>query len=134
MIVKNTKTAKPKAWQIGDLVDYIRFPHNRNPEEKIEYADGRNVLSSTHVVRKWRGSLWGGSRSIATCRCSTGDFPGRKASSPREQVEEVVDMFLEKWDWPGTKPCTACTTIRNFLDASALSHHLSGLAFKKKIV
>jgi len=54
MIVKHTKTAKPKAWQIGDLVDYIRFPHNRNPEEEIEYAGGRNVLSSTHVVRKWR--------------------------------------------------------------------------------
>ena len=24
--VKTKKTAKPKAWQIGDLVDYIRHP------------------------------------------------------------------------------------------------------------
>ena len=29
--IKNTKAEKPKVWQIGDLVDYIRYPHNRNP-------------------------------------------------------------------------------------------------------
>ena len=50
--IKNTKTEKPKAWQIGDLVDYIRFPHNKKPQEKIEYAGGRNFLSSTHVGQK----------------------------------------------------------------------------------
>ena len=38
MIVKKVKNEndKPKAWQIGDLLDYIRHPHNRNPQEKIE--------------------------------------------------------------------------------------------------
>ena len=50
--IKNQKDTKPKAWQIGDLVDYIRFPHNKNPQEKIEYAGGRNFLSSTHVGQK----------------------------------------------------------------------------------
>ena len=50
--VKNKKTAKPKAWQIGDLVDYIRHPHNKNPQEKIEYAGGRNFLSRTHAGQK----------------------------------------------------------------------------------
>ncbi len=29
--IKSTKAEKPEAWQIGDLVDYIRYPHNRNP-------------------------------------------------------------------------------------------------------
>ena len=31
MIVKKVRREivdKPKTWQIGDLVDYIRFPHN----------------------------------------------------------------------------------------------------------
>ena len=28
--VKYTNTDKPKVWQIGDLVDYIRYPHNTN--------------------------------------------------------------------------------------------------------
>lgn len=50
--VKNEKCDKPKAWQIGDLVDYIRHPHNRNPQEKIEYAGGRNFISSTHNGQK----------------------------------------------------------------------------------
>lgn len=50
--IKNTKTEKPKAWQIGDLVNYIRFPHNRNPQEKIECAGGRNFLSATHTGQK----------------------------------------------------------------------------------
>ena len=44
--IKNTKAEKPKVWQIGDLVDYIRYPHNRNPQEKIEYAGGRGFSFS----------------------------------------------------------------------------------------
>lgn len=95
--IKNTKAEKPRAWQIGDLVDYIRFPHNRNPQEKIEYAGGRNFLSSTHVGQKVE--------MIALARESTHSdmpvqhwmFSWREGEQPgREQVEEVVDMFLEK--------------------------------------
>lgn len=95
--IKNTKTEKPKAWQIGDLVDYIRFPHNRNPQEKIEYAGGRNFLSSTHVGQKVE--------MIALARESVHShmpvqhwmFSWQEGEQPtREQVEEVVDMFLEK--------------------------------------
>ena len=33
--IKNSGTAKPKEWQIGDLVDYIRNPDVRNKGEKI---------------------------------------------------------------------------------------------------
>ena len=41
MIVKKVRREivdKPKTWQIGDLVDYIRFPHNKNPQEKVAHA------------------------------------------------------------------------------------------------
>ena len=50
--IKNTKAEKPKVWQIGDLVDYIRYPHYRNPQEKIEYAGGRGFLSAIHTGQK----------------------------------------------------------------------------------
>ncbi len=100
--IKNTKAEKPKAWQIGDLVDYIRFPHNRNPQEKIEYAGGRNFLSSTHVGQK--------AEMIALARESAHShmpvqhwmFSWQEGEQPtREQVEEVVDMFLEKMGLAG---------------------------------
>ena len=97
--IKNTKTEKPKAWQIGDLVDYIRFPHNRNPQEKIECAGGRNFLSATHTGQK--------AEMIALARESVHShmpvqhwmFSWQEGEQPtREQVEEVVDMFLEKME------------------------------------
>ena len=52
--IKNTKTEKPKAWQIGDLVDYIRFPHNRNPQEKIESRAEGIFFQQPIQVRKRR--------------------------------------------------------------------------------
>ena len=100
--IKNTKTEKPKAWQIGDLVDYIRFPHNKKPQEKIEYAGGRNFLSSTHVGQK--------TEMIALARESAHSkmpvrhwiFSWQEGEQPtREQVEEVVNIFLEKMGLDG---------------------------------
>ena len=97
--IKNTKAEKPKAWQIGDLVDYIRFPHNRNPQEKIECAGGRNFLSATHTGQK--------AEMIALARGSVHShmpvqhwmFSWQEGEQPtREQVEEVVDLFLEKME------------------------------------
>ena len=55
MIVKKVKfkqTSKPKAWQIGDLVDYIRNPRDTNPLEKIEHSGGREFFSATHEGQK----------------------------------------------------------------------------------
>ena len=52
--IKNKKTKKPKVWQIGDLVDYIRFPLNKNPQEKIKYAGGRNFFPPHMWGKKWR--------------------------------------------------------------------------------
>ncbi|WP_291447681.1 DNA-primase RepB domain-containing protein [Desulfovibrio sp.] len=100
--IKNQKDEKPKAWQIGDLVDYIRFSHNKNPQEKIEYAGGRNFFSSTHVGQK--------AEMIALARESVRSrmpvqhwmFSWQEGEQPtREQVEEVVDMFLEKMGLTG---------------------------------
>ena len=44
--VKYTDTNKTKVWQIGDLVDYIRYPHNTNPQEKIAHAGSRNFFAA----------------------------------------------------------------------------------------
>ena len=55
MIVKKVRREivdKPKTWQIGDLVDYIRLPHNKNPQEKVAHAGSRNFLTSTHNGQK----------------------------------------------------------------------------------
>lgn len=100
--IKNQKDGKPKTWQIGDLVDYIRSPHNRNPQEKIGHAGGRNFFSSTHMGQK--------AEMIALARESVHSkmpvqhwmFSWHEGEQPtREQVEEVVDIFLEKMGLTG---------------------------------
>ena len=51
MIVKKisyTNFSKTKARRIGDLVDYIRKPHDRNPEEKVACAGAKNLTATTH--------------------------------------------------------------------------------------
>ena len=55
MIVKKVRREivdKPKTWQIGDLVDYIRFPHNKNPRDKVAHVGSRTFLTSTHNGQK----------------------------------------------------------------------------------
>lgn len=100
--IKNTKTEKPKAWQIGDLVDYIRFPHNRNPQEKIECAGGRNFLSSTHVGQKVEMIALARESAHSHMPVQHWMFSWQEGEQPtREQVEEVVDMFLEKMGLAG---------------------------------
>lgn len=100
--IKNTKTEKPKVWQIGDLVDYIRFPHNRNPQEKIEYAGGRNFLSTTHVGQKMEMIALARETAHSNMPVQHWMFSWREGEQPsREQVEELVDMFLEKMEMIG---------------------------------
>ena len=95
--IKNRKIEKPKSWQIGDLVDYIRFPHNRNPQEKIECAGGRNFLSSTHAGQKVEMIALARESVHSAMPITHWIFSWREGEQPtREQVEEVVDMFLEK--------------------------------------
>ncbi len=97
--IKNTKTDKPKTWQIGDLVDYIRFPHNKKPQEKIECAGGRNFLSSTHVGQKAEMIALARESSHSRMPVSHWILSWQEGEQPtREQVEEVVDLFLEKME------------------------------------
>ena len=97
--IKNTKTDKPKTWQIGDLVDYIRFPHNKKPQEKIECAGGRNFLSSTHVGQKTEMIALARESAHSRMPVQHWIFSWQEGEQPtREQVEEVVDLFLEKME------------------------------------
>ena len=100
--IKNTKTEKPKAWQIGDLIDYIRFPHNKKPQEKIEYAGGRNFLSSTHVGQKTEMIALARESAHSRMPVQHWIFSWQEGEQPsREQVEEVVNIFLEKMGLDG---------------------------------
>ena len=97
--IKNTKAEKPRAWQIGDLVDYIRFPHNKKPQEKIECAGGRNFLSPTHVGQKAEIIALARESSQSRMPVSHWILSWQEGEQPtREQVEEVVDLFLEKME------------------------------------
>lgn len=100
--IKNTKAEKPKAWQIGDLVDYIRSPHNRNPQEKIEYAGGRGFLSATHTGQKMEMIALARESAHSNMPVQHWMFSWQESEQPgREQVEELVDMFLEKMGLAG---------------------------------
>ena len=54
MIVKKIRSykAKNKAASIRALVDYIREPHNRNPAEKVLYANGRGFFGASHAAQR----------------------------------------------------------------------------------
>lgn len=94
---KPTEKPKPKAWQIGDLVDYIRYPHNKNPQEKIEYAGGRNFLSSTHTGQKLEMISLAQESGHSQMPVTHWIFSWQEGEQPaKEQVEEVVDIFLER--------------------------------------
>ena len=100
--IKNTKAEKPKAWQIGDLVDYIRFPHNKNPLEKIEYAGGRGFLSATHTGQKMEMIALARESAHSNMPVQHWMFSWREGEQPsREQIEELVDVFLEKMGLTG---------------------------------
>ena len=95
--IKNKKTKKSKVWQIGDLVDYIRFPHNKNPQEKIEYAGGRKFFSSTHVGQKMEMIALARESKHSNMPVQHWMFSWKEGEQPdREQIEELVDIFLEK--------------------------------------
>lgn len=100
--VKNEKCDKPKAWQIGDLVDYIRHPHNRNPQEKIAYAGGRNFISSTHNGQKLEMITLARESAHSKMPVTHWIFSWQEGEQPtREQVEELVDVFLERMELAG---------------------------------
>ena len=100
--VKNEKNDKPKAWQIGDLVDYIRHPHNKNPQEKIEYAGGRNFISGTHSGQKLEMISLAKESVHSKMPVTHWIFSWKEGEQPsRKQIEEIVDLFLEKMELGG---------------------------------
>ena len=97
--IKNNQISKPKAWQIGDLVDYIRHPHNRNPQEKIEFAGGRHFYSGTHAGQKLEMIDLAKETVRSKMPVQHWIFSWREGEQPtRAQVEEVVDIFLERME------------------------------------
>ena len=100
--IKNQKCPKPKAWQIGDLVDYIRHPHNKNPQEKIEYAGGRNFFSHTHTGQKMEMIALAKETVHSKMPIQHWIFSWKEGEQPnRNQIEETVDIFLERMELTG---------------------------------
>lgn len=100
MIVKKVKyknPEKPKTWQIGDLVDYIRYPHNTNAHEKIAHAGSRNFLSHTHNGQKMEMISLSQESVHSKMPVSHWVFSWQEHEQPtRTQVDELVDVFLER--------------------------------------
>jgi len=95
--IKNSGTDKPKEWQIGDLVDYIRNPSVRNKGEKIEHAGGLNFITRTHVAQKLEMICL--ARETVHSKMPVNhwvfSWPEGEQPTPR-QVDELVKFFLEQ--------------------------------------
>ncbi len=100
--IKNSGTAKPKEWQIGDLVDYIRNPDVRNKGEKIEHAGGLNFLTSTHVAQKLEMICLARetNRSKMPVNHFVFSWPEGEQPTPK-QVDELVAFFLKEMGLEG---------------------------------
>jgi len=95
--VKYTDTDKPKVWQIGDLVDYIRYPHNTNAQEKIAHAGSRNFFAATHNGQKVEMIALAEESVHSKMPVSHWVFSWKENEQPtRAQVDELVDIFLER--------------------------------------
>ncbi|WP_165078902.1 relaxase/mobilization nuclease domain-containing protein [Desulfovibrio sp. ZJ209] len=95
--IKYTKNTKPKEWQIGDSVDYIRNPSVRNSGEKIEHAGYRNFITDTHTAQKLEMIALAREtvRSKMPVNHWVFSWPEGEHNT-RAQVDEFVDIFLEK--------------------------------------
>ena len=88
---------RPKVWQIGDLVDYIRHPHNVNPSEKVEHAGSRNFMCGTHVAQKLEMIALASESVHSKMPVQHWVFSWKEDEQPtRAQVDELVDIFLER--------------------------------------
>ena len=100
MIVKKIKCQqadKPKVWQIGDLVDYIRNPQKVNAHEKIAHAGSRNFLSGTHNGQKAEMIALAQESVRSNMPVAHWIFSWRETEQPTcEQVDELVNVFLER--------------------------------------
>ena len=100
--IKNKNSRKLKAWQIGDLVDYIRSPHDKNPLEKVEYSGGRNFLSRTHTAQKLEMISLANESVHSRMPVQHWLFSWKENEQPtKKQIDEVVDIFLERMELAG---------------------------------
>ena len=92
--IKREKSDKPKTWQIGDLVDYIRNPQNAH--EKIAHAGGINFFSGTHSGQKAEMIALAQESIHSAMPVSHWVFSFKENEQPsRQRVDELVDIFLE---------------------------------------
>lgn len=95
--IKHTTNTKPKEWQIGDLVDYIRNPALRNRGEKIEHAGYRNFITDTHTAQKLEMIALARETVRSKMPVNHWVFSWPEGEQPtRAQVDELVDIFLEE--------------------------------------
>lgn len=94
--IKNQNSIKPTARQIADLVDYIRAPHNVNPEEKLEYSGSRNFISKTHNGQKASMISLAQESVHSKMPVSHWLLSWQENEQPtHEQIEQCVDIFLD---------------------------------------
>ena len=100
--IKHTVNSKPKEWQIGDLVDYIRNPDVKNKGEKIEHAGGMNFLTDTHVAQKLEMICLARESVRSKMPVSHYVFSWPEGEQPTsKQVDELVAFFLKEMGLEG---------------------------------
>lgn len=100
--IKHTKISKPKEWQIGDLVNYIRNPDIKNKGEKIEHAGGLNFLTDTHAGQRLEMICLARESIRSKMPVNHWVFSWPEGEQPtRKQVDELVAFFLKEMGLEG---------------------------------
>jgi hypothetical protein len=97
--VPNSKT-KSKAASIRDLADYIRAPHDQNPDEKVLCANGRGFLCDDHAAQREEMVAIAAESVRSKNPVNHYILSWREGEQPSpEQVEEAVSIFMEQLGW-----------------------------------
>lgn len=102
MIVKKVPRSKTKnkTASIRDLADYIREPHNQNPDEKVLYANGRGFLCDSHAAQREEMVALAAESVRSKNPVNHYIMSWREGEQPSpEQVEEAVSIFMEELGW-----------------------------------
>lgn len=99
MIVKKVPISKTnnKAASIRALLDYIRPPHNQNPDEKVMYAAARGFLSDSHAAQREEMVALAAESVRSKNPVNHYILSWREGEQPSfEQVEESVTIFMNE--------------------------------------
>jgi len=97
--VPSNKT-KSKAASIRDLADYIREPHDQNPDEKVLYANGRGFLCDDHAAQREEMVALSAESVRSKNPVNHYILSWREGEQPSpEQVEEAVSIFMDQLGW-----------------------------------